>query len=102
MIDTLLSIFLNSLIIIGIFYSFGEEQVFGKVGAQLQLVLGEFWSKPALACPVCMSSVWGTLFFLLKTVPFNPFDYIIHILALAGLIVIYVHTGIVKIWMVER
>src|ERR1035437_2319234 len=99
MFSTLLYMFVNSLIIVGLFYCFGKEQIFGKLGLWVTSKIGPFWSRPLFSCPVCMSSLWGTTFFFLKEI--GPIqDWPLYCLALAGLLTIYVQSGLVKIWMV--
>lgn len=59
----LLSILPVSLGIWAIHILFQEEMIFEKAGEWITNKLGEYWSKPVVSCPVCMSSVWGLIGF---------------------------------------
>jgi hypothetical protein len=37
-----------------------EGMIFEKVGAFTERVLGEYWNKPVLGCPICMTPWWGS------------------------------------------
>lgn len=56
-------LFLNLLLIFGIWKLFQVDEVFGKAGDWMTKRIGDHWVKPLFDCPACMSSVWGTLFF---------------------------------------
>lgn len=56
-------LFLNFLLVFGIWKLFQKDEVFGALGDWLYKRLGEYWSKPLFNCPPCMSSVYGTIFF---------------------------------------
>lgn len=51
--------------------------------------IGEYWTRPLLSCPVCQSSVWGTIFYFC----YFPFElsinyfviWIVSVFAIAGL-----------------
>lgn len=41
--------------------------IFEKQGKWIEDKLGEYWSKPVISCPVCMSSVYGFIgFFVIR------------------------------------
>lgn len=94
--ESIINLFLNSLCIIGFWYVCGKEQLLGPV-----VNFARDWkiSKPVFTCPVCMSSVHG-LWFSLTFMELNILGTITWILALAGLITLYVHSGIIKTWLV--
>src|SRR3990167_9911739 len=61
-------LFLNSMIIFGLNYSFSftkfpgvikDKQALWFIGYLSQKYLGDFWSKPFTECIICMSSAWG-------------------------------------------
>lgn len=55
---------LNLLLIFGIWKLFQVDEVFGKAGDWMTKRIGDHWVKPLFDCPACMSSVWGTAFFV--------------------------------------
>lgn len=42
---------------------FQEDHLLEKPGKTITARVGEYWSKPLINCPICMSSVWGTIGF---------------------------------------
>lgn len=42
---------------------FQEGHLLYKQGKLITATLGEYWSKPLINCPICMSSFWGTIGF---------------------------------------
>lgn len=86
--ETLIHLFLLlvlcALCIVGIWTAFHREMILGPVGDWLYERMGPKWSKPFFTCPPCMSSVWGTVFYLCF------FDglrlYPVFILSLCGLL----------------
>lgn len=44
---------------------FSEGHLFGKVGDWLHEHVSEYLYKPTIGCPMCMSSIHGTLWYLL-------------------------------------
>lgn len=38
--------------------------IFEKVGVWAEDTFGEYWNKPILGCPVCMTPWWGTALYL--------------------------------------
>lgn len=75
-----------------IYIIFQKDMIFEKAGDWIESKLGEYWSKPISACPVCMSSVWGFIGFFAIRYFFNvdlPLKQLIpFIFNLAGLNVI--------------
>ena len=63
MISFLISIVPTSLFIYAVHILFQEKHLFEDAGEWLTNKLGQKWSKPLINCPVCMSSLWGTLAF---------------------------------------
>lgn len=49
----------------GFEYTFKEGEIFGRPGQWMRRNLPEWMLKPTIDCKYCMSSVHGTLFFLL-------------------------------------
>jgi hypothetical protein len=54
-----------SLFIFAVHILFQEGHLFEQAGKKITQFLGEKWSKPVINCPICQSSVWGTLWFFL-------------------------------------
>lgn len=50
---------------------FQENHIFERQGKWIELKLGEYWSKPLINCPICMSSFWGTIGFFAIRFFFN-------------------------------
>ncbi len=54
-------------------------------------LIGEFWSKPLFTCNVCMSSFWGTVFYIVivqkaqTDIAWITINWIIFIIALTGI-----------------
>lgn len=60
----LLSLLPVCLWIWGIYILFQEDQLLHRpFGKAITLALGEYWSKPLINCPICMSSFWGIIGF---------------------------------------
>src|SRR5688572_2383243 len=85
--DYLQALFINLLLVVGIWKLFQPDMLFGAQGKWLYDRLGAFWSKPVFDCPPCMASVWGTVFFwtsrLYELLPW--WTWPLHCLALCGL-----------------
>lgn len=83
---------LNALVIWGVHCATGPGEVGAPIGKFAEEELPEWVAKPTVACPPCMSSVWGSLLFWTigprdaKTFPF-------YILALSGLMRFVVRYG---------
>lgn len=60
MIDFLINLIPVSLCIWGIHILFQEGHIFEQLGDWMDEKLPEGLNKPLWACPVCMSSIWGT------------------------------------------
>lgn len=63
MIDFLISLVPVCLGIWAIHILFQEDNALEKLGDWITEKIGEYWSKPIINCPVCMSSFWGTIGF---------------------------------------
>lgn len=59
----LLSLLPVSFGIWAIYILFQEDHLMKTPGKWITKKLGEYWSKPIINCPVCMSSFWGTIGF---------------------------------------
>lgn len=102
---------LNSLVVVGIWFTCNYEAQKGLrpvVGKQLLWFIkyygtkwfGDSFMKPVCGCVVCMASVHGTWFFW-TFIHTSVIEWLTWMLALAGLITFYVHTGAIKTWLVE-
>jgi hypothetical protein len=64
-----------------------QSKVLGFIHFYLRKGISEHWMQPLLSCPVCMASVWGSVFYL----SFTPFSiekfaiWPVYVVALAGL-----------------
>lgn len=47
--------------------------------------IGEYWSRPLFTCTICMSSVWGTIIYLLMANKYNPIEWLLSVVVIAGL-----------------
>lgn len=65
MIEFLISLLPTSLFIYGLNIIFQDGHVFEKQGEWITDKLGDKWSKPVINCSICMSSVYGTLWFFI-------------------------------------
>lgn len=70
----LLSIIPASLFIYGFNILFQEGHLLEKQGEWITNKVGERWAKPLINCPICMSSIFGTLIFFLGL----PISFDIH------------------------
>lgn len=61
--ELLIFALVNSLFIIGLNRTTGEGMVFEKLGESIKDAVGEWWSKPIIGCPPCMTSIHGTWFY---------------------------------------
>ena len=89
MIQFLLSLLPVSLGIWCIHILFQKDMIFEKAGNWIEKKLGEYWSKPVVSCPICMSSVWGLIGFFAIRYFFNvdlPYKQIVpFVFCLCGL-----------------
>lgn len=89
MIDFLVWLIISSLWIWGFNFCFREKQIFGAVGKFLDDTLSNWICKPLFKCPMCMSSVHGTILFLLLCStyhkPYHVDYHIFFMVALCGL-----------------
>lgn len=67
----LLSLIPVSLGIWSVHILFQEDMIFEKQGEWITNRIGEYWSKPLINCPVCMSSLWGVIGFFAIRYFFN-------------------------------
>jgi hypothetical protein len=79
----LISLFISSLAIFGLYFSFDTNNVLSFFGDFVRKRLPERIQMPLTECVVCMASVWGTILFPFTGV--SIFFYPIYIIALAGL-----------------
>lgn len=66
--NLILTFLVNALFILGVYYSFSKNQIFGGVREYFLMKNPMFWTpilKPFILCFVCMSSVWGTIGYIL-------------------------------------
>jgi hypothetical protein len=77
-------LFLASFFIFGIRVLFLEGMLFGTVRERILEGLPEWVKKPTFACPACMSSVYGTFYFIIMMGGAWPW-WLFFIIALAGL-----------------
>lgn len=82
--DLFAPIIINCFAIIMIWKVFSEGMILEGPGSWIQEKLGEYWSKPILSCPPCMTSVWGTLFYFIY-VSNDLSLFLPYILAVGGL-----------------
>ena len=110
MVEFLISLLPTCLIIWAIHILFQEEHLLGKVGTFFrgprseddeEETLREYLMRPIFDCPICMSSVWGTIGFFALDYFFGvhlPYKLLIpYVLALCGL-----NTILVKFTTKER
>jgi hypothetical protein len=71
MIEFLTSLIPVCLTIWGVHILFQEDHLLEKPGDWITLKLGEYWSKPLINCPICMSSFHGLIGFLAIKLFFN-------------------------------
>jgi hypothetical protein len=79
-----------SLFIFAVHILFQEGHLFEGAGKKITQALGERWSSPLINCPICMASVWGSLWFFLGLwftfeVTFHVKLWIPYIMCLCGL-----------------
>lgn len=65
MTELILCLFVNELIILGIYAATDDGMIFEFVGDFFVWALGDKWSKPFTECLPCMASVHGSWFWLL-------------------------------------
>ena len=90
-------LFINSLFIFGWNYALGsptidqDDQIivhpaiFGFITKFITKRFHSILIYPMFLCPVCMASLYGTLFYLLFTPTYNFIGWSVYIVALAGL-----------------
>lgn len=84
-------IFINSLLIIGLYEATEQGRALSQLHDVLERRLPDFLYKPLLGCVYCMASVWGSIFFLFYFYPLYQVEiYVLlylpfHILAVSGL-----------------
>lgn len=77
----------NALLIYGVYAVTRDGKLFGF------LPKGYYLAKPIYDCTVCMSSVWGTIYYLNTHQPQNSFAFVLavflHCLKLAGFVYLF-------------
>jgi hypothetical protein len=71
-IDVLYAAIVASLMGMTMNYVFTDGEIFGFIGNAVRRHLSEFWQKPVVDCPVCMSFWWGALLHLLILQTYLP------------------------------
>jgi hypothetical protein len=84
MIDYMLWIVVVSFWCWGFNNAFSEGHIFEKAGDWLDEHLPEKLNKPLWACPICMVSVHGSIWYFI-TQDFNFIQYVLFIVAISGL-----------------
>lgn len=69
----------------GLSYCFHSDEIFGFAGDWMRKKLPEYIKKPLFDCVYCMSSVWGTLFFILFLSNYPLYLWVIFVFCLTGL-----------------
>lgn len=82
-----------SFIVMAIWFSMQEGEIFGKLGAWMYNALPAWMHKPLFDCPICMTPWYGTAIYALLPGPFVVSYWWWAVLAAMGLNVI-----IVKLW----
>lgn len=84
----LITLIVNSLFIFGLKYSTQPSEILGKLGTWSTRVLPYWISKPLFGCLMCMSSIWGLVFFVATKGVLHTYDYgvitLVYIIALCG------------------
>ena len=96
-------IIINSLIIWGVYASLQDDFIFGGLGMLIRgyhyklddrsnpIKIDNYWifkkwvQKPLCTCPICMSSIYGTIGYLALYDNYTIITYICYIFAIAGL-----------------
>lgn len=93
-VEFLIAIVINALWVWGFHVAHSPGMILGGFGDELDEIFGKWWSKPIHRCPTCMSSVHGTIFFILTTLrslslqdlsAWICFDWLVFVVALSGL-----------------
>lgn len=83
----LIPLIINSLFIFGLKYSTQPSEILGNLGLYAS-TLPNWISKPLLGCLMCMSSIWGLVFFVATKGVLHTYDYgvitLVYIIALCG------------------
>lgn len=85
MIEYLTWILLTSFWCWGFHNAFEEGQIFGKIGDYLRDNIVDFWLKPLLTCPICMSSIHGTIWYFISQPEYSFTSWIMFIVAASGI-----------------
>lgn len=84
-------IFINSLLIIGLYEATEQGRLLSRLHDVLEQRLPDYLYKPLLGCVYCMASVWGCVFFLFYFYPAYLAEMYLmlclpfHVLAVSGL-----------------
>lgn len=86
-INILVIFFINILVIYGVYAAFSEGMILYPLKVKLNAWIGKR-AKPIYSCPICMSSVWGTIGFIFLNHFYGvEWWYLpVYVLALAGAI----------------
>jgi hypothetical protein len=89
-----------SLLILAIWFTMQEEQIFGRLGLFLEKYLPEQIHKPVFGCPVCMTPWYGTVLYWMIpwgrtgiTFYADPWQWVITVITAMGINVL-----ITKLW----
>lgn len=80
-------VLINCFAITLIWVLFQDDMLFCKSGQWMESNLSKYIHKPLFSCLICMSSVWGTLFFI-SEYGFDFRLYMYHELSVGGLMTI--------------
>ena len=97
-------IFLTVLFIWGVHAIFEYPFIFWRQGEWLDRYIPKMIRKPLYRCPVCMSSIWGTYFFLYSDQS-GIMNWIVFVFAVCGvnfLIVEYLYPGNNELEVLEK
>jgi hypothetical protein len=75
-------IIIGAMLITGIWAACGKEMIFGELADYAEKILPHNLCKPLFVCPACMSSIWGTAYWLYAGGDLK--HWIIYILCLCG------------------
>lgn len=78
-------LFITDFFIWGLNYCFKEGEILGVIGEWMRKHVNDNINKPLFDCPYCMSSVWGTTFYLLFLQPYGWLLWPIFCVCLCGL-----------------
>lgn len=88
MIDFIIWLVLAALWIWGIYFMCRRGQIFVDIGNVGKKVLPKWLQKPLFLCPMCMSSIHGTLIYVVSPMHYNFWLHALFLVTLCGLNVI--------------